>query len=150
MASHSSCTEYRLALKSYYVVSSCFWETSPVPSLFRTWRVIVGIEPGSSQRRTGEGQQAMWTRWKMGKTPSDIRESVFTMRVVKCWSGVQRGGGIPVIWDIQTSNKYSPEQLDPVWPVLSSGGKRDMQRLLLTSAILSSMLIDLISLDIFI
>lgn len=146
MASHSSCTEYRLALKSYYVVSTCFWETSPVPSLFCTWRIIVGIEPGSSQRRTGERQRAMWTRWKMGKIPSDIRESVFTMRVVKCWSGVQRGGGMPVIWDIQTSNKHSPEQLDLVWPVLSSGGKRDMQRLLHVS----SMLIDLISLDIFI
>lgn len=71
-----------------------------------------------------------------GKIPSDIRESVFTMRVVKHWSGVHRGDGIPVLWAIQTSNKHSPEQLDPVGPASSSSGNRDMQRLL-ASVILS-------------
>jgi len=41
------------------------------------------------------------------------------MRVVKYWSRVQRGGETPVLGDIQTSTKYSPEQPDPVGPVLS-------------------------------
>lgn len=77
------------------------------------------MEPGSSQRCAGKGQGENLNQMENWKIHLDI--SVFTMRVVKLWNGVQRGGGTPVLGDSQTSTTHGPEQLDPAGPVLTKG-----------------------------